>query len=68
MSYQRRINREPNTERIQSVIEYRLKYPEVSFQELADIVSEETGKKISKSGINHYFRKVKDLVQKHKNN
>lgn len=51
-------------ERIQEVIIYRLKYPETSYQELADIVSQETGKPVGKSGINHYFRKIKELVKK----
>ena len=51
-------------ERIQEVISYRLKYPETSYQELADIVSQETGKPVGKSGINHYFRKIKELVKK----
>jgi DNA-binding protein WhiA len=54
-------------DRIREVIEYRIKYPETSYQELADIVTLETNKKISKSGINHYFRKIKELVNKHKN-
>lgn len=53
-------------ERIQDVIEYRIKYPETSYQELAEIVSVESGKTISKSGINHYFRKIKELVNRHK--
>ena len=53
-------------ERIQEVIEYRIKYPETSYQELAEIVSTESGKSISKSGINHYFRKIKELVTTHK--
>lgn len=53
-------------ERIQEVIEYRLKYPESSYQELAEIVSLESGKPVTKSGINHYFRKIKELVNKHK--
>lgn len=53
-------------ERIQEVIEYRIKYPETSYQELAEIVSTESGKSISKSGINHYFRKIKELVTRHK--
>jgi cell division protein WhiA len=52
-------------DRIQEVINYRKKYPETSFKELADIVSVESGKAITKSGINHYFRKIKDLVNKH---
>lgn len=51
-------------ERIQEVISYRLKYSETSYQELADIVSQETGKPVGKSGINHYFRKIKELVKK----
>lgn len=53
-------------ERIQEVIEYRVKYPETSYQELAEIVSVETGNPISKSGINHYFRKIKTLIENHK--
>ena len=50
------------------VLSYRKKYPETSFQELADIISTETSKPMSKSKINHYFRKVKDLVNRSKNN
>ena len=53
-------------DRIKEVIEYRVKYPETSYSELAEIVSMETGSSISKSGINHYFRKIKELVDKHK--
>ena len=55
-------------EKIQVAINYRKKYPETSLTELADIISLETGKTITKSGINHYFRKIKELVEKHKNN
>ena len=54
-------------DKIKDAITYREKYPESSLQELADIISTETGNKIGKSGINHYFRKIKDLVNKHKN-
>lgn len=46
------------------VIDYRMKYPETTMSELADIISLETDYKISKSGINHHFRKIKDLVMK----
>jgi len=49
------------------VIEYRLKYPETTLSELAEIISMETDIKITKSGINHHFRKIKDLVEKSKN-
>ena len=54
-------------DRTKEIIDYRLKYPETSFSELANIVSMETNKSITKSGINHYFRKIKDLVNKNKN-
>lgn len=50
------------------VIEYRLKYPETTMNELAEIISLETEVSITKSGINHHFRKIKDLVQKSKAN
>lgn len=53
-------------ENVQEAIKYRESYPETSLQELADIISNETGRKIGKSGINHYFIKVKNLVEKHK--
>ena len=53
-------------ENVQEAIRYREMYPETSLQELADIISQETNRKIGKSGINHYFIKVKKLVEKHK--
>lgn len=49
------------------VIEYRKKYPDVSYQELADIISLETDYKIGKSGINHQFRALKKLKENHLN-
>lgn len=52
-------------EKAQIIITYREKYPDVSFQELADIISLETDYKIGKSGINHHFIKLKNLVEKH---
>ena len=55
-------------DRSKDIIKYREKYPETSFQELAEIVSMETEKNITKSGINHCFRKIRDLVNRHKNN
>lgn len=53
-------------ENVQEAVKYREAYPETSLQELADIISQETGRQIGKSGINHYFIKVKKLVEKHK--
>ena len=44
----------------------RIKYPEVSLQELADIITNEMDYKIGKSGINHHFIKIKTLVKRHK--
>ncbi len=52
-------------EKTQIVMEYRLKYPETTLGELAQIISVETDYKITKSGINHHFRKIKDLVNRH---
>ena len=49
-------------ERLQELIKYRLEYPESSLQELSDIISLETGVKITKSGLNHRFRKIKEIV------
>lgn len=51
-------------DKLKEVIEYRLKYKESSLQELADIISLETGDQISKSGLNHRFRKIKDILKK----
>ncbi len=53
-------------ENVQEAIKYREAYPETSLQELADIISSETGRQIGKSGINHYFIKIRKLVEKHK--
>ncbi len=55
-------------EKTKIVLDYRLKYQESSFQELADIISLETDYKIGKSGINHHFIKMKKLVEQHKKN
>ena len=55
-------------DKTKTIAEYRLKYPETTMQELADIISLETEFTISKSGINHGFRKIKEFVGKAKNN
>ncbi len=51
-------------EKIQELCIYKEKYPESSMLELADIITLETGKKITKSGINHRFRKIKEIIAK----
>lgn len=54
-------------EKVLTVIDYREKYPETTMGELANIISMETDYNITKSGINHHFRKIKELVEKHRN-
>ena len=49
-------------EKIKIVMDYRLKYPEASLSELSDIISRETGNVITKSGLNHRFRKIREMV------
>ena len=48
------------------VASMREKYPEVSLQELADIITQETGYKVGKSGINHRFIKINELKERYK--
>ncbi len=50
-------------DKTKETLEYRKKYPEASLTELAEIISLETGKKITKSGLNHRLRKIKDLAE-----
>ena len=51
-------------DRTKVALEYRKKYPEVSLKELAEIISIETGKNLTKSGLNHRMRKIKDLANR----
>ncbi len=48
-------------EKTLEVAKYRIKYPEESFQSLADIISRETDKKVTKSYVNHHFRKIDEI-------
>ena len=43
------------------------KYPEASMKELSEIISIETGKTITKSGLNHRLRKIKELAKRFEN-
>ena len=54
-------------DKLKEVIEYRMKYRESSLGELADIISLETGTEITKSGLNHRFRKIKEILDKIEN-
>ena len=43
---------------------YRMKYPESSLQELSEIMTLEIGKPITKSGLNHRMRKIKEIANR----
>ena len=49
-------------EKLKIVIDYRVRYPELSLAELSDVISRETGNNISKSGLNHRFRKIREMI------
>ena len=51
-------------EKVRVVAEYRVKYPDSSLIELSEIISVETGNKVTKSCVNHRLRKIKDLADK----
>lgn len=51
-------------DKTRETLEYRKKYPEASLKELSEIISLETGKPITKSGLNHRLRKIKELADR----
>lgn len=51
-------------DKLQLVVEYRKKYPESSLTELSEIMSLETQIPITKSGLNHRFRKIKEIAER----
>ncbi len=51
-------------DKVKEVLIYRKKYPEVSLVELSEIISVETGVKITKSGLYHRMNKIKELANK----
>ena len=51
-------------EKIKIICIYKEKYPDSSMAELAEIISSETERPITKSCINHRFRKMKEMVNK----
>lgn len=55
-------------EKARIVIAAREKYPEASLIELAEIITLEYNYKIGKSGVNHHFIKITNVVKRHKNN
>lgn len=48
----------------QVIAEYRLKYKEASLLELSEIITIETGQKLTKSGVNHRIKKIKVLAER----
>lgn len=54
-------------EKEKTVAHYRMKYKDISLQELSEIISLETGKKITKSGVYHRLKKISELAQRLKN-
>ncbi len=53
--------------KLKEAIEYREKYMESSLQELSEIMTKELGYNISKSGLNHRFRKIKQIATRLEN-
>jgi len=51
-------------DKMKVAMDYRIKYPEYSLQELSDVISEKTQDKITKSGLNHRFRKINEILEK----
>lgn len=51
-------------ERTQVALEFRKKYPESSLKELSEIITVETGKSLTKSGLAHRLRKIKELAER----
>ncbi len=51
-------------QKLEDAARYRLKYPESSLEELSQIMSLETNHQITKSGLNHRFRKLKEIALK----
>lgn len=48
-------------EKLKVVIDYRIKYPELSLGELSSVMNRD-GVSITKSGINHRFRKIREII------
>ena len=51
-------------EKDKQIIDIRRENPEANLQEIADIYNEKYKAKISKSGINHRLRKIKEIAEK----
>ena len=49
------------------VMKVRKENPEASFSELIAIINQNYDESITKSGLNHRFRKIKEIAQQHEN-
>ncbi len=49
------------------VMKVRKEYPDYSLMDLLDVIHEEYDPKLTKSGLNHRFRRLKELALEHKN-
>ncbi len=49
------------------VMKVRKDYPDYSLMDLLDVIHEEYDPKLTKSGLNHRFRRLKELAIEHKN-
>ena len=54
-------------DKIKESAEYRIRYPETSLLELSKIITLETNSNVSKSCLNHRFRKIKEFADKIRN-
>lgn len=55
-------------EKLKEAATYRLRYPELSLIELSKVITIETGLNVSKSCLNHRFRKIKEFADKIRKN
>lgn len=53
-------------DKIEQIMDLRLKYPDANLRQLSTLFEEEYGETISRSGINHRFNKIKEIVESHK--
>ncbi len=54
-------------EKLKVIVDYRLKYPDASLNELTEIITIENNIKLTKSGVYHRMKKIENLATKIKN-
>ncbi|MBS2126439.1 DNA-binding protein WhiA ['Fragaria x ananassa' phyllody phytoplasma] len=58
----------PKNEKILQIIQLRKKYPDLSLKELTQKYNQRYNPKITKSGLNYYFQKIKEISTRLKTN